>query len=382
MEEKNEKKKISTKKIMIITLLILVIIVCAAFTSYYFITEHNCNENDNEYTGNYQGEYSKIRYSANEEFRDLKLNNMLNSDDNYIILNDYNAYNELLKHVKNMSYILSENNDYTIPKDFFENNNLLAVECAYYGAPNMYSELNDVLISNNTATIKINRDRMGVTADYLGDIYFIPIPQNITTVNVEFKNVTHYNRPIIIPVADKPIIYLYPSETTNVTVELGKPENITCSYPKYVDEWNVEANPNGNLTDLDTGKYLYSLYYESLNEIDFNLDTGFIVKGEDSASFLEEKLAILGLNEREAQEFIIYWLPKLEANNYNFIYFATMDEINENMPLSITPTPDSLIRVLMVFKGLDKPINIIPQQLTTPERTGFVAVEWGGTEIK
>ena len=33
-------------------------------------------------------------------------------------------------------------------------------------------------------------------------------------------------------------------------------------------------------------------------------------------------------------------------------------------------------------KGLEKPIDIEEQQLVTPERTGFVAVEWGGTEIK
>ena len=378
MEEKNEKKKVNTKKKIIITLLILLIIATGAYAAYYFITEHNCNENDNE--EDFKNEYNKISYIANEEFRELKLNNMINSKENYIILKDYEAYNELLTYIKDMSYSIS-GNDNKFSKELFETNYILAVEYSFHGAPNLYSKLKDVTENNNIATIKINIDTMGVTADCVGDIYFIPISKNISTAKIEFKNVTHYNRPII-PTADKPIIYLYPTETTNVTVQLGKPENITCSYPKYIDGWNVEAKPNGDLTDLDTGKYLYSLYYEGLNDVNFNLDTGFIVKGSDSASFLEEKLAILGLNEREAQEFIIYWLPKLEANNYNYIYFATIDEINQNMPLNITPTPDSLIRVLMVFKGLDNPIDVTPQQLTSPERTGFVAVEWGGTEIK
>ena len=31
----------------------------------------------------------------------------------------------------------------------------------------------------------------------------------------------------------KPIIYLYPEKTTEISVKLGKTENITCSYPKY-----------------------------------------------------------------------------------------------------------------------------------------------------
>lgn len=36
----------------------------------------------------------------------------------------------------------------------------------------------------------------------------------------------------------------------------------------------------------------------------------------------------------------------------------------------------------MIYKGLKNSIDIEEQQLITPERNGFVAVEWGGTEIK
>ena len=157
----------------------------------------------------------------------------------------------------------------------------------------------------------------------------------------------------------------------------------TVSYPKYTTGWNVLAKEDGTLIDLTTNKNLYSLYYECENKVNFKIENdGFVVKGNDVATFLEEKLAILGLTERESEEFIIYWLPKLEANKYNYIRFATLDEINDNMPLEINPNPDTVIRVLMTFKGLDKPIEVQEQQLTTPERKGFVAVEWGGTEIK
>ena len=180
----------------------------------------------------------------------------------------------------------------------------------------------------------------------------------------------------------KPIIYLYPKETTELTVKLGKPENITCSYPKYVDGWNVIANIDGSLIDKDTGRELYSLYWEGINSEQFRLDEGFVVKGSETIEFLEEKLAILGLNEREAEEFIVYWLPILEKNEYNYIRFATIDEINKNMPLEFSVKPDTIIRVLMQYKALDNYIEVKEQKLETPERTGFVAVEWGGTEIK
>lgn len=99
------------------------------------------------------------------------------------------------------------------------------------------------------------------------------------------------------------------------------------------------------------------------------------VKGTDVAEFLEDKIALLGLNEREAEEFIVYWLPKLQENKYNYIRFATMEEINENMPLKFSTEPDSLIRVLMTYKGLKSPIKVQEQKLKTPERNGYVAVE-------
>ena len=186
-----------------------------------------------------------------------------------------------------------------------------------------------------------------------------------------------------LPIAYKPIIYLYPEKDKEVSVELGYKDNITISYPKYTNGWNVFAQANGNLTDLDTNKNLYSLYYESKNTYNFKIENdGFIIKRDNVSEFLENKLSILGLTDREKEEFIIYWLPILQKNKYNYIRFATIDEINKNMPLEINPNPDTLIRILMTFKGLEKPIDIAEQQLVTPERTGFVAVEWGGTEIK
>ena len=179
----------------------------------------------------------------------------------------------------------------------------------------------------------------------------------------------------------KPIIYLYPTSQTEVEVRLGNPEKLSCSYPKYTNGWKVLANPDGKLVDLNTGKKLYSLYWEGHGTASYNFNEGFVVKGEDTAKFLEEKLSILGLNEYEAEEFIVYWLPKMQNNKYNFIRFATKDEINEYMPIEFSVEPDTLIRVLMQYKKLEKPIDVKEQILLTPERNGFVAVEWGGSEI-
>ena len=202
------------------------------------------------------------------------------------------------------------------------------------------------------------------------------------TYNPSFKDFPPYGRTLY-PLADcKPIIYLYPEKTTKVSVKVGNPQNFTHTYPKYNDGWQVVAQPNGDLTDIKTGRNLYALYWEG----EFNLPKspleGFIVKGQDTIPFLEEKLAILGLSEREANEMIIYWLPKLENNAYNFIRFQSLEEQNARMPLIIEPKPDTLIRVLMEFDDLDAPIQVIEQILPpTPKRTGFTIVEWGRREI-
>lgn len=119
-----------------------------------------------------------------------------------------------------------------------------------------------------------------------------------------------------------------------------------------------------------------------MNAIDFSVASdGFVVKGEDVADFLEEKLEMLGLNYREAEEFIIYWLSELEQNPYNYIRFATMEEIAENMPLFVSGNPDTVIRVLMEYQPLEEPIEVKEQKLQAPKREGFTVVEWGGTKI-
>ena len=182
----------------------------------------------------------------------------------------------------------------------------------------------------------------------------------------------------------KPVIYIYPEQETEVSVKLGYEDKLTCIYPSYNNGWNVTAQPDGTLIDAKTNKKYYSLYYESDNtkKYDGNLTEGFVVSRENVANFLEEKLAILGLNYKESEEFIIYWLPKLEQKDYVYIRFQTMNEIEENMPLLFTPSPDTLIRIMMEWKSLDNSIDVKEQVLTSVIRNGYTVVEWGGTEIK
>ena len=144
----------------------------------------------------------------------------------------------------------------------------------------------------------------------------------------------------------------------------------------------MKATPDGTLEMND--KMYYSLYYEAKSNMSNkqNLKEGFVIKKDDIIEFLEEKLEILGLNYKEKKEFIIYWLPQLQKYEYIYIRFQTREEIDNNMPIHITPTPDSFIRIMMEWKGLEESIEVDEQSLEKNDRNSFTVVEWGGTKLE
>lgn len=178
----------------------------------------------------------------------------------------------------------------------------------------------------------------------------------------------------------KPVIYLYPEEKTDVSIKLNLNGKLTCTYPKYNTKWNVTALPDGTLKDKNNKEYNY-LYWEGETNAKYDMSKGFCVKGEYTADFLENALEKLGLNRKEANEFIVYWLPLMENNPYNIISFQT-DAYTEAAQLNINPAPDTLIRVFMAWQSSNSFVEIPEQKLTALERNGFTVIEWGGTEIK
>ena len=178
----------------------------------------------------------------------------------------------------------------------------------------------------------------------------------------------------------KPVIYLYPEKETEVSVKLNLDGKLTCTYPAYEDGWSVTATPDGTLTDGKGQRYHY-LYWEGQTNAQWDMTKGFCVKGTDTAAFLEDALEKLGLNRREANEFIVYWLPLMEQNPYNVIAFQT-DAYTAAAKLDVTPAPDTMIRVFMAWQRSESYVNLEKQELTAPMRTGFTVVEWGGAEIK
>lgn len=174
----------------------------------------------------------------------------------------------------------------------------------------------------------------------------------------------------------KPVIYLYPEEETKVSVTLDYDGTLTATWPAYEDGWQVTAQPDGTLYDAAGNEYSY-LFWEGESDTVYDFSQGFCVAGADTAAFLRDTLAEIGLTPREYNEFIVYWLPQMQDNAYNLISFQS-ERYAETAKLDITPAPDSMLRVFMAWRPLDQPQQIEPQTFEPFVRDGFTVVEWGG----
>ena len=90
--------------------------------------------------------------------------------------------------------------------------------------------------------------------------------------------------------------------------------------------------------DDERGQTYNYLYWKGEGTEQYNFSRGFCVAGADTAAFLEDALAQLGLTRKGANEFIIYWLPWMEHNPYNRIAFQ-QEAYTQAAKLTVTPAP-------------------------------------------
>ncbi|MEI6650392.1 MAG: hypothetical protein WCL23_03070 [Candidatus Moraniibacteriota bacterium] len=179
----------------------------------------------------------------------------------------------------------------------------------------------------------------------------------------------------------KPVVYLYPEKTTDVSVKVFPNEGVSVSDPAYGDGWNVTAQPDGTLTNHADGLQYPNLFWEGGSSVIYKTPTrGFVTAREDLKMFFDGKLSELGLSVKEISDFEEYWISKMneKPKPFYFVTFLSREQIDRLAPLSITPKPDTVIRVMMDYEGLDAWKDVPGYSIRTPKRQGFTAVEWGG----
>lgn len=279
-----------------------------------------------------------------------------------------------------------------LPNELFEKYDYLVYIHEYFMCGDYSTYPTFVKVNNKNIELSLSDEVIsGGPCGSVSNVILIPVEKNNITSKLPIKvNYISPKEPLINKllqlffrdpyenVAYKPILYLYPTKDTNITVKLENKEKIITSYPKYNNGWNVFSKTNGDLYDKD-GKYYYALYWDEVNSNKIDFKEGFYVTKASAINFLEEKLTILGLNNRERNEFIMYWLPILEKNNQSLVYFELTEERQKNNSLIIEPPVDSLLRINMHIKKVNNKIEIKEQELKSFKRIGFTAIEWGGT---
>lgn len=176
---------------------------------------------------------------------------------------------------------------------------------------------------------------------------------------------------------EKPNIYLYPEETTDVLVEMVFKHGsyLTWSWPEYNGGWDVTVDQDG----IIDGIYPY-LYYEAGVPGMVQRKTGIILSREELFPWLESYMLGSGFVDREVGDFLLYWTQELEIRDWYAVYPQGDNIINTMIALRIKPAPDSMMRLWLLIEGaekkpekphLEKPV---PRKL---ERIGFTVAEWG-----
>ena len=248
------------------------------------------------------------------------------------------------------------------------------------------------------AEIRIKGTQIRVTTDFdgkysinarEGDVLIFSfvqiISQEITLDGCNKLNVTlniDPNEPIIM--VKKPVIYLYPKTETKISLKINFKGTLQTTFPKYDNGWEVFAKPNGQIFDIKTKRNYLSLFWDGTQNLPaehYNYKNGFVVKKANLTTVLIEKLEFIGLNTTETNEFVQFWLPIMEKNDFNLVHFLINDDYNSISDNIVNPKPDTSLRIFMEFAKVDKDFKIEPQRLYKTNRKGFTLVEWGGADV-
>ncbi len=204
----------------------------------------------------------------------------------------------------------------------------------------------------------------------------------------------------------KPVVYLYPTTPTKVTVSFTNPMELTTTIPTYQNQWQVLANPSGSLQDLQpevtncatldtqahgseyaaeackTHSYPY-LYWAGyvINKTYPEPQQGWVVAKAELSNFMNTTLDQIGFTAQEKKDMLEYWLPEMlsKESPYYRISFLDTAARNQYAPMKITPAPQNIYRLFLDYAPMQSnSLQLQPQQLKHVERNGFTVVEWGG----
>lgn len=174
----------------------------------------------------------------------------------------------------------------------------------------------------------------------------------------------------------KPNIYIYPTNLIDLDVNISFPKSgkVVKSIPEFPEQWqNLQIKTDGKIND----KYNY-LFYESIQPNIFQKTKGWVVKCENLKDFFNKNLQQSGFNQREIDDFIEHWIPRLINSEYYAFYPQYNKQLDPLIELNFSKQPDNILRLTyFVVKLHSNEIKLQKPDIPPFERKGFVVTEWG-----
>lgn len=173
----------------------------------------------------------------------------------------------------------------------------------------------------------------------------------------------------------KPNIYIYPSQTEDIKVEITFPQggHFTESIPEYNSGWDVNVEPTGMIDDI----YEF-LYYECNIPDKFQREYGWNIKGNEAGDFFSNNMKEYGFNKKEISDFLEYWIPLLLPEKEYMVYPQLQNDIDFLIKLNVKPVPEVLFRLYYVIEEVEYKKDVLTPQIVKFSREGYVVAEWGG----
>ncbi|EJD48454.1 hypothetical protein AURDEDRAFT_85731 [Auricularia subglabra TFB-10046 SS5] len=231
----------------------------------------------------------------------------------------------------------------------------------------------------------------------------------------------------------KPVIYLFTPTVMSARVELALvPEwEFSAIYPvapvselkngMTITAWDVDVQADGTMLDQRTSAEVSYLYWEATTTIpcrppspppegelvagfkpfnpaqtDVSPSNSVLLNVPDVPAYLDAALTAMTLPTEARTSFITYWLPAILRHKQIALRFLPQEEYEPAAPLKVTPVPDIVTRVFMLFRGVDPDPPLLEWSTHLPtdwasiigvdtaralEPSLFRVLEWGGMEV-
>ncbi|KAJ7587379.1 hypothetical protein C8J56DRAFT_1081559 [Mycena floridula] len=180
----------------------------------------------------------------------------------------------------------------------------------------------------------------------------------------------------------------------------------TNAGPDWVSYLYWEAETNTTLSDSSPAPLVMSVadQVEPFLPLSASVESknSVLLSLKDLPSYLDRTLLALGLHTEARTSFITYWLPSFNKFPHIALRFVPQASYEQAAPLDISPVPDVVTRVFMVFRGIKdldvsewkEAIELVQEEpsfwcqvigvnlaLQKHWQDVFKVLEWGGMEM-